>query len=302
MAAKVGKLHWGDMAAQDVSERVGGAVATEAALAAIPAAARANGQVWIVTADGMPRLFHSTSTDAASDFSIVPAAGSGRFLQYLSGGGAPMLNRIRLLGGGAAIAQADYLTIGSDVYEFRSSTPPAGGTSGRIWVHNGASSAESRANFIKAVNGTVDAAVVTRNGTNTEVVSAAAGVTTGDVIVYSSTAIGSLVPAASATATACTDNLTDAADIWDQATMYGGVAKNTEHMAMVTVTLTADMLTKGNLQVYFPFQPTHCILVNRMRPQNEAVTISGYYVQVVLAAGGTPNNVAADVLDIIAFG
>jgi hypothetical protein len=215
--------------------------------------------------------------------------------------GLPMMNRVRMLGAPGAIVEGDTVTIGADVYEFRSSTPPAGGTAGRIWVYQCADSAASRANLINAINGVVDAATITRDGTNTETVLASAGITTGDVVIQSADGIGgSVVP--SAAVIVCAEALTTVTDIWDQANTYNGLAQATRQVAAVTVTLTAAMIAKGNLQVYCDFTPVSCVIVNRSRPQNEAYTITGDAVSLTLAGGGSPNNQAADVLDIIIFG
>lgn len=215
--------------------------------------------------------------------------------------GMPMTNRLRMLGAPGAIVEGNTVTIGANVFEFRASTPPAGGTAGRIWLYQGADSAASRAAFIDAINGVVDAARITYDGALTITFLATAGVTLGDVIIRSAaTAGGAVVP--SAVATAVAETLATGTDVWDQATCYGGFAQAHTQSVATTVTLTADMIAKANLQVQFGFTPTHCVLVNRMRPQNEAVTIVGNAVNLVLAGGATPNNQAADVIDVIAFG
>jgi hypothetical protein len=223
--------------------------------------------------------------------------------------GVPMMNRLRMLGVPGIIVQGNTVTIGADTYEFRDSSPPTGGTAGRVWVFNGTGGAAdgviSRANLIKAINGTVEAASVSRTGvgtagTNVEKVRAVAGVTLGDIIIYSADAVGGTITA-SASALATTEGLATVADIWDAVTMYGGIAAAQKQVAMTSVLLAASHIAKATLQVYFPFTVRTAILVNRMRPQNEAVTISGNYVQVVLAGAGSPNNQAADVIDVIAF-
>jgi hypothetical protein len=214
--------------------------------------------------------------------------------------GVPMMNRLRLLGAPGAAVEGNTVTVGDDVYEFRGSTPPAGGTAGRIWVYNGASSAASRTNLINAINGVVDAATITRNGTNTEEVVASAGVTTGDVVVQSANDIGG-DPIPSSTAIACSETLATATDIWDAANTYNGIAEQAREAIAVAVTINAAMIAKGDVQVYFDFTPRSVVLVNRMRPQNEAYVISGNGVSLTLAGGASPNNQADDVIDIIAF-
>lgn len=217
--------------------------------------------------------------------------------------GVPMVNRLTMLGAPGAIVAGDTVTIGADVYEFRGDTPPSGGTADRCWVYNGADSAASRVNFINAVNGVVDAATITRNGTfaNDESVLAAAGTTLGDVDIHSAAAAGGAI-AASGTATATTEGLTTITDIWDQATMYGGSAAGEVEMAMCTVTLSAAHITKGELEITFAFTPTRVIVSNRMRQQDEAYALAGDVLTLTLAGGGAPNNQAADVIDVIALG
>jgi hypothetical protein len=213
--------------------------------------------------------------------------------------GVPMQNRIRMLGAPGAIVEGNTITIGADVYEFRGSTPPAGGTAGRIWVYNGANSAASRANFINAVNGVVDAATITYDGPVTEYMLAAAGITTGDVIAQSADAVGGN-PLASTTATATTETLATVTDIWDLATMRSGEALGEIQSAVATITVLAEDIVKGNVQIYFPFTPTHCWLLARNRVQNEAYVISGNGVSLTLAGGASPNIQANDVVDILA--
>lgn len=214
--------------------------------------------------------------------------------------GVPMMNRLRLLGAPGAAVEGNTVVVGADTYEFRDSTPPAGGTAGRIWVYGGVDSAASRANLIKAINGTVDAALVTRDGANTEEVVASAGITTGDVIVQSADAIGGN-PAPSATAIACSETLATATDIWDQTNTYNGLATTLREAIAVAVTLTAAMIAKGTVEVLFDFTPRSVMVVNRSRPQDEAYTISGNAVSLTLAGGASPNNQADDVIDVIAF-
>lgn len=215
--------------------------------------------------------------------------------------GVPMQNRLRMLGAPGAIAAGDYLDIGDDTYEFRDDTPPTGGTAGRIWVYAGATSAVSRENFVNAVNGVVDAATIGGDSVATENVLAFEGITTGDVVIVSADAVGG-DPVPSATAIACTENLTTATDIWDAANTYLGEAAGISQLQLVTITINAAMIAKGTVEAQFDFTPLACILVNRMRPQNEAFTISDDCVSLTLAGGGSPNNQDTDVIDIIAIG
>ena len=214
--------------------------------------------------------------------------------------GLPMQNRLRLLGAPGAAVEGNTVTIGADVYEFRGDSPPTGGTAGRIWVYNGANSADSRQNLIDAINGAVDAARITYDGAVTETMKAIAGVTTGDILVQSADAVGgTVVP--SATATAVADGLDTVLDVWDSATMRFGKVQAASQVAAVSVTLGANDVAKGTLQVAFGFTPTACVVSNRMRQQDEAYLILGDTVYLTLAGGASPNNQAADVIDIVAF-
>jgi hypothetical protein len=228
--------------------------------------------------------------------------------------GTCMMNRLFMLGVPGIIVQTNTVTIGADVYEFRDSSPPIGGTAGRIWVFNGTGGAPnaviSRANFILAVNGGGTANEVTRTspanptaGTNTELVRAYAGVTAGVINVVSAATIGG-VNAPSAVATATTETLATLTDVWDAATMYNGVAAGQKNVGYATLPALVALthIAKGNIQTEFPFTPTKFIVVNRLRSQNEAVAIVGNAVSITLGGGAPPANQVADIIDIIAFG
>jgi hypothetical protein len=215
--------------------------------------------------------------------------------------GMPMMNRLRMLGAPGAIVATNTVTIGGDIYEFNANTPPSGGTAGSIWVYQGADSAASRTNFINAVNNVTDAPNITYDGAVTESMYALAGVTTGDVVILSATAIGSTTAAPSTTATATTETLATAEDIWDETTMYGGKAEVATQIGRATIIVDAAHIAKGNLQAYFDFTPTTALVKNRMRPQDEAWVITGNAVSLTLAGAAAPNNQANDVIDIIAI-
>ena len=275
-------------------------VADSTALAAIPVAGRADGSTCTKLDDSTSWIFAAGSSEAASSTCIVPAAGTGRWVYNGPRWGVPMQNRLRLLGAPGAAVAGDTVVIAGVTFEFRAVTPPAGGTAGRIWVYNGATSATSRAALIKAINGTVDAANVTYNGVTPPNFKAFAGVTTGDIqIVSSATPGGAAVP--SATASACSETLTTAADIWDNATCRSGVLPTPPHMEAATASLGAADIAKGTIEIQFTFAPRCVYLWNRNRAQNEAYVITGNAVSLTLAGGGSPNNQAADVIDVLAF-
>lgn len=283
----------GEPFSRTIGDRIGAVVADTTALAALPLYDLAVGKLYLVTAG--PELYeYSLSVLGANEGITVTAGGS--MLRVTESKGGLMLARLRLLGAPGAAVEGDTVTIGTTVYEFRASTPPAGGTAGRVWVFNGADSAASRANLIKAINATVDAAVVTRNGVASPAVLAVAGVTLGDVIIMSAITAGG-TPRASATAHVTTTTLATATDIWDAATMEGGYLDGKKRSSCQTITLAASHIAKGTVQFYFPFNVTHAIVFNRTTPTNgEAVAVSGARVSVTLAGGAVPNHQAADVL------
>ena len=226
--------------------------------------------------------------------------------------GVAQINRIRMLGAPGIIVQGNTVTIGADTYEFRNSSPPLGGTAGNIWVFNGTGGAAdaviSRANFIDAVNGVVDAARITRTaqaptaGTNVEHVKALAGLVTGDIIVVSADAVGgNIVPTGTQQGT--TETLTTVTDIWDTANMHSGRPQLTGRVAYATAVISANDISKGSVQVAFPFTLIWANVSNMMRAQDEAWTLVGNnFVSLALASGGSPHNQANDVIMIEAWG
>ena len=223
--------------------------------------------------------------------------------------GTPRVNQLFLNGlAGAAIAAGDYCTITdgvtSDIYEFRASTPPAGGTAGRIWVYQGANAAASRANLVKAINGTVDANVVTRtSATNTIKVTAAQCATGNSVVVWETTAIGNSIGQTTVVGTLQgTENLTEAADVWNALNFpqYGAPSSSMK-IACCRIGITAAMIAQGSLDFVLPFSATYIALQNCSRQQDEAITINSD-VYLALASGASPHNQANDVIQFLAFG
>jgi hypothetical protein len=221
----------------------------------------------------------------------------------------PRINHLFLNGAaGAKIAQGDFLTITDgvtpDAYEFRDDSPPTGGTAGRIWVYNGANAIASRTNLIKAVNGTVDAAVVNRtSATNHHSVTASMSTVGTYITIYETTAIGNGITQLTVVGTLQgTENLTEVTDIWDQLNFlqYGATADL--KMAPYCIQLTDAMVAKGSLDFYTVFTPSHVFLINQMTRQDEEIILAGLYVTLTLAGGAPPNNIAFDVITALIFG
>jgi hypothetical protein len=222
--------------------------------------------------------------------------------------GTPLTNHLFLNGAaGAKIVQGDFCTITDgvtpDVYEFRDDSPPTGGTAGRIWIYNGADAAASRANLVKAINGTVDAAIVDRSSaTNHHKVTASVATSGTYVTVYETTGIGNGVAQPTATAALQgTENLTTPTDIWDQANFLQYGVPGDLRITTCAVKLTAEMIAQGSIDFILAFPASHVILQNVNRQQNEAITISSD-VYLALAGGISPNNQVDDVINAIIFG
>jgi hypothetical protein len=83
MNNSTGLLRYGDRAAREVSQRIGGTVLNLAALAALNAAARTDGMLVKVAADRSEWIFDSTvaATDATQNLIVTPTAGSGSWLR-----------------------------------------------------------------------------------------------------------------------------------------------------------------------------------------------------------------------------
>jgi hypothetical protein len=88
------------------------------------------------------------------------------FNGYCDTPGTPGFNALKMYNGdGSKIPEGSTITItdgtNTDVYEFRNSHPPAGGTAGRWWIYAGANAAASRLNFKGALLKYMDANLVT---------------------------------------------------------------------------------------------------------------------------------------------
>lgn len=216
--------------------------------------------------------------------------------------GACMVNRL-LCATGATGAAGETVTIGANVFELRADTPPTGGTAGRIWVYNGGGGgvlATIRTNLIDAINGVVDTNRIEYDGALTETFLAALQ-GAGTIELISADAAGG-TPVASAVATACSETLADALDVWDQATCYGGRAAAQQVGYAAPVALTAQHIARGDLRIPFPFTPVGALLFNRTRPaHNEAWTVTADEVILTLTGGVPPNCQVADVIDVIAW-
>jgi hypothetical protein len=219
--------------------------------------------------------------------------------------GTVLMNRLRVAnagGGGAAIAAGNTVTIDADVYEFRAVSPPAGGTATNIQVFNGANVAASRANLIAAINGVVDPTRIKYPALGQQgKYLAGVGLVATDVVVLSADAAGgNPLPAIGPITT--TETLADAPDIWDQALAYGGSPDFSGEAAGIFVQVTADMITKGSVEVYVPFPPYLAFVGNRSRPRFGVVTLGANYVSLALGGGPPPAEQPNDELDFLILG
>src|SRR5688572_22003378 len=84
MPQLLGAVQYGDQVAQELSRRDAGTFATKAALAALAARSRVDGQLAFVKADRSLWMFDAASalaTDEASELAIEPSAGAGCWLR-----------------------------------------------------------------------------------------------------------------------------------------------------------------------------------------------------------------------------
>lgn len=218
--------------------------------------------------------------------------------------GAPQQNRLNLA---AFPANGDWISVtGADgvvvPLEFRDSSPPVGGTAGRIWVYRGAAlPADSRVNLVDALNGVVDPNRISYDEAGGgAAIAPPVGFTGVDVV--ADTAVLYVEDVPSETVRAVTENLTDAGDIWDAAATYGGLLETRQRHGWQQFAINADQITAGQAFFCFSFTPLRAIVINHARPQNEAWAIVGNTVRLTLAGGAAPNNQAGDVVSVIAFG
>lgn len=213
--------------------------------------------------------------------------------------GCPMQNTCRHAG---ASVEGETWTIGGVVFECRDSTPPAGGTAGRIWIKRNADSAITTANLVNAINGVVDAPNITYNGvTPPSFLATNHNPGFAAFSIASATAPGG-TPTPSATATACSTTVVTGADGWSNATCQCGRAASSSGRRITswTYTVQAKDATIGYIQFYLPYTP-RCVQYSVPGAPTHAgidvIAIAGNQVQVTLSGGGV---VAADVVHFIA--
>lgn len=213
--------------------------------------------------------------------------------------GMPMQNFCRHAG---ASVEGETWTIGGVVFECRDSTPPAGGTAGRIWITRNAAAAVTRANLVNAINGVVDAPNITYNGVTppsmlaTDLVAVTAG-----LAIASATAPGG-TPAPSASATACSTTVVTGTDGWSNATCQcGRIASATgRRITSWTYTVIAKDVTAGYIQFYLPYTSLcvhHSVPAAPTHEGIDALAIAGNQVRIALGGAGI---LAADVVHFIA--
>lgn len=210
--------------------------------------------------------------------------------------GAPQQNRLFLA---TLPTEGDWISIeGTDgvvvPYEFRSSTPPVGGTAGRIWVYFGIDAAAARVNLVDAINSVTDAARIAPGA-----VAPLAGFVARDAVVQTSVMIMEI--AGSETARNVTAALSAVADIWDQATTDGGMLETRQFFGVKQLTINANHIAAGHAIFSTGFQPHWAIIINHNRPQNEAwaIVTAANAVVLTLAGGASPNNQPGDTVSCI---
>jgi hypothetical protein len=197
----------------------------------------------------------------------------------------------------------------TETYEFRDTTPPAGGTAGRWWIYIGAGDpAQSRQSLVCAINDCGNALRVTPPaGGHVLPMFAVAGDAADTINVFTAeTPGGQPVGYPSSTLwLSYADTLGAAADIWDSNTVsYGSVAAPGK-VAIGVLQITVAMIAKGSVAIPFPFANAKMILVSMNRAQNEpwsVVSGAGYsYALLTLAGGASPNNQSGDYISVMAL-
>lgn len=204
------------------------------------------------------------------------------------------------------------VTIDGHIFQFDAAQPPiAAGGAARTAVFRGANAAEARTNLIAAINGTVDANNVTPGtGALGAVASLVADNPAGSIVrVRRTTTRGSAAAIAPGLlAGALADGLGAAADVWNVANLnVSGRVRGALRYLADTVIITAAMVTFGSMNIELPFTPTHVLISTRTTAgvqvaRDEAVTIDGDSIDIVLAGGIAPNYQADDIVSFVALG
>ncbi len=196
----------------------------------------------------------------------------------------------------------DTITIGAKTFTFKTTLITATTTT---QVKILGTAALTLAALLDAINGVTNANVVADTTPfTTSVVADAVSATV--LRIRKADAQGGTAIAGTMSTTAFSETLTAAADIVNAANLnVSGKAATDNTISTGSVTITAAMITNGTFDVELPFTPTIVqwsgyASTGVPRAINEAVTISGNALHLVLAGGASPNWQANDTFRFIA--
>lgn len=194
----------------------------------------------------------------------------------------------------------DTVTIGGHVFKFVAALGAAD-TFTQVKI---GTAAATRAAFVKAINGTVDAANVTPATVPFAGLVVADEIDTSRIrIRAAATRGGTPLTATAGTSVAVSEALTAAADVWDRANLNESGEAARRRFASTTIAITAAMIAAGKVYVEFPFTPTDVEITVRSAagaplPTTDAAVIEGNAVKITLAGGAAPALVATNVVTI----
>ena len=206
-------------------------------------------------------------------------------------------------------SNADTLTIGGHVFKFLTTLIAADTTT---QVKRGTSAAQTRTDFIDAINGVTNANVVAATTPHITAWNAAGYALAADLVDTSrirvrrvsldKPGVVSAAVAQTPVSIALLESLTNGADVWDCANMNESGVASGKHFVAGHVIVTAAMITAAKFHIELPFTPVAGTLqwdcyssAGVKRACDEAVTVSGSTIKLTLAGGGSPNFQANDV-------
>lgn len=199
----------------------------------------------------------------------------------------------------------DTITIGGHVFKFLTTLVAA---NTYTQVKRGTSLAVTLAALVDAINGVTNAAVVVATTPFTLAVYADAVDSTHLRIRQSSAQGVSALEALAPASVTLASSLTTSGDVWQATNMNvtGQSASSSQRRVLGKVTITAEMITYGKLEIDLPFTASRLLWDGVSssfvkRAVNEAVTYNGAsIITLTLAGGASPNWQAGDLFTFLA--
>lgn len=199
------------------------------------------------------------------------------------------------------------VVIGGHTFTFLTTLVAAGATT---QVKILGSAALTRAELIKAINGTTSANVVPATTPHTKPIVADLIDTTRVRIRLADAKGGSPVTAAKAATTAniaVSETLADAADVWDRANLNETGRASAAKEVTTSVAITAAHIAAGKVYIEMPFTPLEVTWQARsaagvLLNSDDVVSIEGNAIKIALAGGSAPNLVATNIVTVVVTG